>query len=194
MFTSKKSKRTAELDSLIGANTKFVGDVHFSGGLHIDGTIEGNVLAEGEDSMVTTSEKARIKGNVHVHNIVLSGEVIGDVYALKHIELAPNARVTGNVYYNLIEMAGGAEVNGSLIHYQSKDAKTHSAAESEAHQETWSEHSNADDDAHENDASGATRYPTTALISTNREQTESDDAASDSVQDAAQNRAHGGYN
>lgn len=124
MFSNKKAKRTAaELDSLIGANTKFVGDVHFSGGLHIDGTIKGNVIAEGEDSHVTTSEKGRVEGNVHVHNIVLSGEVIGDVYALKHIELAPNARVTGNVYYNLIEMAGGAEVNGSLIHYDNKEAK-----------------------------------------------------------------------
>ena len=124
MFSNKKAKRTtAELDSLIGANTKFVGDVHFSGGLHIDGTIKGNVIAEGEDSHVTTSESGRVEGNVHVHNIVLSGEVIGDVYALKHIELAPKARVTGNVYYNLIEMAGGAEVNGSLIHYDNKDAK-----------------------------------------------------------------------
>ena len=124
MFSNKKAKRSSDLDSLIGANTKMVGDVHFSGGLHIDGTVKGNVIAEGDDSLVTTSEKARIEGNVHVHSMVLSGEVVGDVYALKHIELAPNARVTGNVYYNLIEMAGGAEVNGSLIHYDNKDAKT----------------------------------------------------------------------
>lgn len=123
MFSNKKAKRTTELDSLVGENTRFVGDVHFSGGLHIDGTIKGNVIAEGDDSHLTTSEKGRIEGNVHVHNIVLSGEVVGDVYALTHIELAPNARVTGNVYYNLIEMAGGAEVNGSLIHYDNKDAK-----------------------------------------------------------------------
>jgi cytoskeletal protein CcmA (bactofilin family) len=130
MFSNKKAKRSSDLDSLIGANTKMVGDVHFSGGLHIDGTVKGNVIAEGDESLVTTSEKARIEGNVHVHNIVLSGEVIGDVYALKHIELAPNARVTGNVYYNLIEMAGGAEVNGSLIHYDNKDVKRHDATES----------------------------------------------------------------
>jgi len=133
MFSNKKSKRNSDLDSLVGENTKLIGDVHFSGGLHIDGTIKGNVIAEGEDSLVTTSEKARVEGNVHVHNIVLSGEVIGDVYALKHIELAPNARVTGNVYYNLIEMAGGAAVNGSLIHYDNKEtnkAKIESSASS----------------------------------------------------------------
>jgi len=122
MFSNKKAKRTTELDSLVGENTRFVGDVHFSGGLHVDGTVKGNVIAEGDNSHLTTSEKGRIEGNVHVHHIVLSGEVVGDVYALTHIELAPNARVTGNVYYNLIEMAGGAEVNGSLIHYDNKGA------------------------------------------------------------------------
>jgi cytoskeletal protein CcmA (bactofilin family) len=35
---------------------------------------------------------------------------------VNHIELAPQARVKGNVYYSLIEMAMGAEVNGSLVH------------------------------------------------------------------------------
>ena len=147
MFSNKKAKRTAELDSLIGANTKFVGDVHFSGGLHIDGTVEGNVIAEGEDSHVTTSEKGRVEGNVHVHNIVLSGEVIGDVYALKHIELAPNARVTGNVYYNLIEMAGGAEVNGSLIHYDNKDSNSQNKApesSGDAHDSNHDSHSGSE--------------------------------------------------
>jgi len=120
MFGSKKIKRNPDLDSLVGSNTRLCGDVHFSGGLHIDGVVKGNVIAEGEDSMVTTSERGRVEGNVHVHNIVLNGEVIGDVYALNHIELASNARVNGNVYYNLIEMAVGAEVNGSLVHYDNR--------------------------------------------------------------------------
>jgi cytoskeletal protein CcmA (bactofilin family) len=101
---------------LVGGNTKICGDVHFTGGLHVDGVIEGNVIAESDSSVLTTSEKGQINGNVTVHNIVLNGEVVGDVHALHHIELAPNARVTGNVYYNVIEMAMGAEVNGNLIH------------------------------------------------------------------------------
>jgi cytoskeletal protein CcmA (bactofilin family) len=148
MFSNKKGKKTAELDSLIGANTKMIGDVHFSGGLHIDGTVKGNVIAEGDDSLVTTSEKARIEGNVHVHSMVLSGEVIGDVYALKHIELAPNARVTGNVYYNLIEMAGGAEVNGSLIHYDNKDVKQDHASTEAKHPGLSSDYESTNDGIH----------------------------------------------
>jgi cytoskeletal protein CcmA (bactofilin family) len=46
----------------------------------------------------------------------LNGIVRGDVYAYQRIELGPTARVIGNVYYNLIEMAIGAEINGKLVH------------------------------------------------------------------------------
>ena len=48
--------------------------------------------------------------------MVANGTVIGDVHALAHVELAAQARVHGNVYYSLIEMAMGAEVNGNLVH------------------------------------------------------------------------------
>ncbi|MBL1277495.1 MAG: polymer-forming cytoskeletal protein [Ectothiorhodospiraceae bacterium] len=117
MFFGKNKKRhNAQVDTLIGSSTELQGDVYFNHGLHIDGVVKGNVIAEGETSMLTMSEQGRIEGEVRVHNIVLNGEVIGDVHASEHIELAPAARVTGNVYYNLIEMAMGAEVNGNLVH------------------------------------------------------------------------------
>ncbi|MDH5324625.1 MAG: polymer-forming cytoskeletal protein [Gammaproteobacteria bacterium] len=116
MFGSKKAKISSEIDSLVGGNTTIKGDVMFTGGLHIDGVVRGSVVAESEQSLLTTSDRGRIEGNVKVHSIVLNGEVVGDVHAYKHIELAANARVTGNVYYQVIEMAMGAEVNGSLIH------------------------------------------------------------------------------
>ena len=116
LFGKKNTRRNSQIDSLIGSGTELRGDVHFKDGLHIDGTVKGNVIAEGENSMLTMSEHGRIEGEVRVHNLVLNGEVIGDVHASEHIELAPAARVTGNVYYNLIEMAMGAEVNGNLVH------------------------------------------------------------------------------
>jgi len=121
MFRGRNSKqnsrrRNAQIDTLIGSGTVLRGDIHFKDGLHIDGVVKGNVIAEGENSMLTMSENGRIEGEVRVHNIVLNGEVKGDVHALEHVELAAQARVTGNVYYALIEMAMGAEVNGNLVH------------------------------------------------------------------------------
>ena len=132
-FGQKKSRRNAQIDSLIGSGTVLHGDVHFKDGLHVDGVVKGNVVAEGDSSMLTMSEQGRIEGEVRVHNIVLNGEVLGDVHAFEHIELAAAARVTGNVYYNLIEMAMGAEVNGSLVHrVEATSATTTSAKGVEA--------------------------------------------------------------
>jgi cytoskeletal protein CcmA (bactofilin family) len=113
----KKPKQTAHIDSLIGPNTEIHGDVVFTGGLHVDGIIKGGVVAEqGNDSVLTLSERGTIEGEVKVPNVVINGTIIGDVHASGHVELAAQAKVHGNVYYNLIEMAMGAEVNGNLVH------------------------------------------------------------------------------
>jgi cytoskeletal protein CcmA (bactofilin family) len=112
-----KKFRAPKIATVIGTGTSIKGDVTFSGGLHIDGGIKGNVIAEPDgQSALTLSEKGAIEGDVRVPNIILNGTVIGDVYASERVELAPNARVTGTVYYKLLEMAMGAEVNGQLVH------------------------------------------------------------------------------
>jgi len=39
------------------------------------------------------------------------------------VELAPNAKVNGTVYYRLLEMAMGAEVNGQLVHTEEEPVR-----------------------------------------------------------------------
>ncbi|MDC1286907.1 polymer-forming cytoskeletal protein [Gammaproteobacteria bacterium] len=117
MFGKKKGFSAARIDTLVGKGTLITGDLEFSGGLHVDGTIKGNVVAEeGSTALLILSEFGRIEGEVTVPNMVLNGEIVGDVFGSTRVELAPKARVKGSVYYNLIEMAIGAEVNGGLVH------------------------------------------------------------------------------
>lgn len=124
MFGKGKRHRVGKIDTLVGQNSHLQGDIQFSGGLHIDGVITGNVSAEeDEHSTLTISDHGRVEGEVHVPNIIVNGEVNGDVYASQRIELAPQARINGNVYYNLLEMAMGAEVNGSLVHQVVESSK-----------------------------------------------------------------------
>lgn len=116
MWGSGKGRKTPKIQTLVGEDTEVRGDVLFSGGLHVDGTVRGNVIARTDSAaMLTVGEQGLIEGEVRVPNVVLNGKVIGDVYAVERIELASHARITGNVYYNLLEMAMGAEVNGSLL-------------------------------------------------------------------------------
>lgn len=117
MFGKKKAFSSARIDTLVGQGTEINGDLVFSGGLHIDGKVNGNVVAEeGSTALLILSEYGRIEGEVKVPNMVLNGEIVGDVYGSIRVELAPKSRVKGSVYYNLIEMAIGAEVNGGLVH------------------------------------------------------------------------------
>lgn len=116
MFGRKQRKQSV-VDSLIGSNSRVNGDLNFEGGCHIDGTVKGNVSADSvSSSALSISEDGTIEGGVAVPHIILHGIVRGDVYASQRIELGPTARVIGNVYYNLIEMAIGAEINGKLVH------------------------------------------------------------------------------
>ncbi len=117
MLGGKKNNTVAKIDTLIGQNTEVTGDVRFTGGLHVDGKVVGNVYAEpNSDSILTLSEKGCIEGEVKVPHIILDGSVCGDVQAFERIELASRAKVVGNVFYKLIEMTMGAEVNGNLVH------------------------------------------------------------------------------
>jgi cytoskeletal protein CcmA (bactofilin family) len=114
---SKPKGSTAKVDTIIGQQTRIEGDVHFSGGLHVDGRVKGNIIAgSGSASVLNVSEHGSIEGDVQVPTVVLNGKVNGDVRSDDRIELAAKAEVNGDVYYNLIEMAMGAAVNGSLVH------------------------------------------------------------------------------
>ena len=110
-------KSSSTIDSLIGVSTRIEGDLHFKGGLRIDGHVRGNVLAEaGQPSMLVISEQARVEGEVRVAHLVVNGEIIGPVHSSELLELQPKARITGDVFYKTLEMHGGALISGKLTH------------------------------------------------------------------------------
>jgi len=123
MFNKEKNKpKSTRIDTLIGQNTQIKGDIIFSRGLRIDGTVIGNITANGDDKAVLTiSEQGKIEGEVKVPNLLINGSILGNVYASQHVELAPKAKVEGNLYYHLLEMTMGSEVNGQLIHMTEKN-------------------------------------------------------------------------
>lgn len=117
MFGNSNKVKSARVETIIGRNTEIEGNVSFNGGLHIDGKIKGNVLAQDNtESVLILSKDGVIEGEVRVPIVLLNGEVNGDVYASNRVELLHNAKVNGNVYYNLLEMAIGAAINGNLVH------------------------------------------------------------------------------
>ena len=126
MFKKAKGKKsTVRIDTLIGQHTHIKGNVEFSGGLRIDGQITGNINAINDiDSILTLSEQGTITGEIRVPNLIINGTINGNVYAVGHVELADKANVKGNVYYRLLEMTVGSEVNGQLIRMSAENKGT----------------------------------------------------------------------
>ena len=123
MWGSKKTASVSGGTTLISHETVVIGDVHFSGNLDVEGLVQGNIIAQtGKDALLRVVGKGRVEGDIRVPCVIINGAVQGNVYSSKHLELASKSRVQGNVYYTLVEMAAGSEVNGSLTHMADADA------------------------------------------------------------------------
>jgi cytoskeletal protein CcmA (bactofilin family) len=111
---NREAKQT-RIDTLIGKAARLRGDVEFAGGLHLDGTIVGNVRSDqAPSSALSVSEGASIEGTVEVPNVRLDGFVRGNIHAPGRVVLGATARVEGNLYYGVIEMTLGAQIMGKL--------------------------------------------------------------------------------
>ena len=118
MFGAKtSSKPQNRIDCLIGAGTRVEGNVIFSGGLRVDGHVKGSIIAEeGKSGTLVISEQAQVEGEIRVPHVVINGSVCGPVNSAEYVELQTKANVTGDVYYNTLEMQLGAVVQGRLVH------------------------------------------------------------------------------
>lgn len=117
MFRKNEVKGTGTGVTLIATNCELVGDVHFSDQLQVNGIVRGNIYAtEGSSASITLSEQGQVIGEIKVPKAVINGKVQGDIYSEDHIELHEKASIEGNVYYNLIEMVIGSQVDGNLVH------------------------------------------------------------------------------
>jgi cytoskeletal protein CcmA (bactofilin family) len=117
MFSKKHTKPQTQIDSLIGAGTSIEGNLNFSGGMRIDGQVNGNVVAaQDKPSTLVLSEHARVNGEVNVTHLVINGAITGSVFASEYMELQSKAKVNGDVHYTTMEIQLGAIVDGRLIH------------------------------------------------------------------------------
>ena len=102
--------------TLISSETTVKGDITFTGQLDVEGTVVGSIQAGSGDAVLRVVSGGRVAGEVKVPNTTINGKVEGDIHSSERLELAEQAVIDGDVYYNLIEMSVGAKVNGGLRH------------------------------------------------------------------------------
>ena len=131
MFASKKQRDNQFASgghTLFDRAVEIRGDVRFGGTLDIEGTVIGNITAvDGSDALLRVRNQGCVNGEIRSPKVIVNGSVTGDIYTTKHLELAANAVVDGNVHYTVIEMVKGAKVSGNLVYMEGKEAKPQQA-------------------------------------------------------------------
>lgn len=112
MFNKNKQP---PIKSLIAEGTEIQGNLAFSDGLRVDGSIVGSVLAgDAVASILVISDTANITGAITADHIIINGTVKGPIHARRMLELQPKARIEGDVEYAALEMHQGALIAGQL--------------------------------------------------------------------------------
>lgn len=107
----KKEIESAHMETVIGAGTRFQGNIRSKGFVRIDGTVEGGVSAEG----VIVGEKAQINGDIVAKSVFVAGRVTGNVTAANALELQPKGQITGDVRAAQLSIAEGALFEGNCV-------------------------------------------------------------------------------
>ena len=107
----------------IGENCTIDGDITFDKTIEIHGKITGTVkIAENcTTAMLVIKKNGIVEGDVYGDEVVIEGEVVGNVTGKKKITIKSSSFVSGNVYYDILDMNGGATVNGNLIRNKGKE-------------------------------------------------------------------------
>ena len=118
-------RNTEKLESFIGGNSRFKGDIDIKGTLRVDGAMEGNIAAD----WVILGEKGSLKGDVAARGIVVGGKIEGNLKAAEIVEIKPKGQVSGDIHTNKLTVLEGGTFDGrstmkkeesKIIEFQSK--------------------------------------------------------------------------
>jgi len=88
----KKSK--TEINAFLGKDTEFEGKFSFTGMVRVDGRLSGEIFSNGT---LLVGEGAIIKAQIHVGDVIINGEVQGNIFAEGRIEINATGRLFGNI-------------------------------------------------------------------------------------------------
>ena len=102
-----------KIESFIGINSEFKGDIAISGTLRIDGKLTGKVTA----GWIVVGDQASVKGELTATGIVVGGRIEGILRADDIVELKSSARLDGDIYSKKLIIAEGCIFIGKSFTY-----------------------------------------------------------------------------
>ena len=108
----------------IGKSVIIKGQIVSKEDLVIDGTVEGTV--EAQENRVTVGPNGRVVANIKARDVVVLGQLKGNIEASSRVDIRKGANVVGDIRYAKISIEEGADLRGSLemIRTETKGAET----------------------------------------------------------------------
>lgn len=104
------SKGTKKLETFLGMNSNFKGELNVKGTLRIDGSVDGQLDAD----YAILSESAMVKGAIRAKKVIIGGKVEGTVSAQELVEIKSKGKVLGDVFTQKLAIIEGGEFNGKV--------------------------------------------------------------------------------
>ena len=109
-----------EIVSLLGEGVEVVGDLSFTHGLRVDGTVKGKVRSE---ATLVIGPKGKVEGEVSIRRVSITGEFRGTVHASDRVEIHREGKVYGDLYTPCLIIEAGAFFEGKCNMSEQKVAK-----------------------------------------------------------------------
>lgn len=100
------SKNTGEqMSTILGQETTFTGTIELKGALRIDGVVKGKIVSTDE---VTVGQTGKVEAEIEAREVVIAGQLVGDINASEKIELQATSDVEGDLRSKSLVIEQGA--------------------------------------------------------------------------------------
>jgi cytoskeletal protein CcmA (bactofilin family) len=116
MMKEKEKEKTREfvdesrLAGLIDHGTELKGELNFKGSFRIEGYFQGKIFS---DSLLVIGEKGKVDADVSVGQLIINGEIRGNLQARDRIEVHNRGRVYGTLVTPRLVVEEGAYLEAS---------------------------------------------------------------------------------
>ncbi len=101
--------KTADSTSLLSKNVRIEGEIQGPENLHVEGYIKGAIVLSGD---IFIGNTGIVEADVEAKNIVIQGEVTGNVKAHQQLEIHPTGKLIGDCSAASIDIKEGAVFEG----------------------------------------------------------------------------------
>ncbi len=108
-FPKFKQGDIIKIDTLIGKRAIITGDITGKGNFKVDGAVDGNITLKGD---LVSGDKSVITGNITAKNIIIAGNVIGDVEASGQLTIKATGSISGDQKCGSLIVEEGSSVVG----------------------------------------------------------------------------------